>query len=279
MCRPEAAARALTSVRTDSAAQGGVARRMPEPVVDLLEPVDVEHQERQRRAAAARGRERALELLVERAAVGQPGEGVLERPRLQRHEQPAGAVALGQDREGRERERHREGARVDDRPRRRLEHAHHDRLHEDHRAQHQGVAPQVQEAGRVEHGPQEEELRAGARVAGREVQGPHEEGGEDRRGDQHRHGHPLRGPEAGDPRARGHRRDHQRGGEHRSVPGEARHDRADGQAEETARQEEQAHGPARADPVAGRDPRRVCGRPRAVHGAPRTIGARSPSAR
>ena len=55
-------------------AQHVVADRMPEHVVDRLEPVEVEEQHRERPAVAARTRELAPQRVIERAAVGDAGE-------------------------------------------------------------------------------------------------------------------------------------------------------------------------------------------------------------
>ena len=60
-----------------------VADRVAVPVVDHLEPVDVEHGQAQRLAGGLHGRHQRGQLGVERPPVGQPGERVGQRVRLQ----------------------------------------------------------------------------------------------------------------------------------------------------------------------------------------------------
>ena len=56
---------------------------MPERIVDVLEPVDVDHQHRQERTFATRLREAAGEALGEENAVGDVGEMVRARELVQ----------------------------------------------------------------------------------------------------------------------------------------------------------------------------------------------------
>ena len=255
--------------RLGHAAQGGVPRRMPEQVVDVLEPVHVDDQERERGGTSARGRERPLELLVERPPVGQRGDGILPRLRPERSHEAVDATALGQDRQRREREGQRERTRIDRGLGRWLEHPHHDPLCGGHGAQHQDVAPEIEEARREDDRPQEEELRSGARVAGDEVHRPEHDGGRDGGRRDRPDGNTVGSPEAPDPRSGDDQRDGQRDGQHGPVATEARHGQAEDEAEEAAGREEQPHGPPRADAVAGQDRGGSGGGDlRAVHGAP-----------
>ena len=59
---------------------------MPERVVDLLQAVEVEHHDAEVRAGAVAAGELALEVLVERAVVAEPGEAVGERRLLEPRE-------------------------------------------------------------------------------------------------------------------------------------------------------------------------------------------------
>ena len=56
-----------------------VAGAVPERVVDVLEPVEVQEQERGERAAALGARQRKLETIAEEESVRQPGQGVVRR--------------------------------------------------------------------------------------------------------------------------------------------------------------------------------------------------------
>ena len=56
-----------------------VARRVAEPVVDDVEPVEVEQQQADARGPRARTGQRAVEAVGEQRPVGEPGEGVAER--------------------------------------------------------------------------------------------------------------------------------------------------------------------------------------------------------
>ena len=57
--------------------QRSVARRVPEQVVDLLEPVEVEAQNGEPPPGVQRRFDLLIELLVEAGAIGKPGEGVM----------------------------------------------------------------------------------------------------------------------------------------------------------------------------------------------------------
>ena len=103
-----------------------VARVVAQPVVDLLEPVEVAEQQRQLARGRQCARDRLLQPFVERAPVRQPGERILIGERLQAREQlgaPDRRRHLGAQRfreaNVRDRERRRSDGRV------RLEHAPH----------------------------------------------------------------------------------------------------------------------------------------------------------
>ncbi len=74
--------------RARDSAEEGVAGRVAAGVVERLEPVEVEHQDRERPAQSA-GLDRLAELALERAVVAQPGQRVEIGP------DPDGAVRLG----------------------------------------------------------------------------------------------------------------------------------------------------------------------------------------
>src|SRR5205814_554259 len=69
-------------------AQYRVARGVPESVVDLLEMIDVQIQQRYRPAVALVAQDRKLDAFLEVQAVGQSGQGVVTRQPFQ--------LALGQ---------------------------------------------------------------------------------------------------------------------------------------------------------------------------------------
>ena len=71
--------------------QHAVAQAAAQGVVDVLEAVKVEHQQRERRAVALRQCQRVLDAVEQRAAIGQPGERVGVREQL---DAPVGLDAL-----------------------------------------------------------------------------------------------------------------------------------------------------------------------------------------
>ncbi|HEX8989484.1 MAG TPA: hypothetical protein VF816_16115 [Rhodocyclaceae bacterium] len=76
-CREVARAMNLLLEAPGDLDQASIAERMPVAVVDLLEMIDVDHDERQRQPLPARPGQFALQLVVEVGAVEDAGEAVL----------------------------------------------------------------------------------------------------------------------------------------------------------------------------------------------------------
>jgi len=159
----------------------------------------------------------------------------------------------GQHGERRQGEGQDERDGVDHGLRGRLERAHHDGLDDERLDQHDdGVAP-GEEARRVEHRPQQEQLRAGAGVAREQVERTDDENGR-RRGD---HQGPFGRPGGAEPAPDAEQRDREADSERdhgsQTLPGEPGNGQAADEQPQTAGAGEQGQRAGGGDVVAGED--------------------------